>query len=357
MRSFTSAATFIAFSALLATAAPTKRQTSSGGVTFPLADGFPNPSPPQTTQIQQAAQGILPNGSPPNAVNPDSLINLQLIAYNEIFEVAYFTELIGNITNNVHGYDQVPNRDFVLKTLNAVLAQEQLHALNANGALKHFGAAPILPCQYNFPVANFADAIALAATFTDVVMGTLQDVIVHFAKNGDSALTRGIASVIGQEGEQEGWYRLVGGKIPNALPFLSASVRDFTAVTGFTVPGSCPNSNTIPLKLFAPLAVLTPPPAADATIKFSFQPPAGIVQQTPLWITYINQQNTPVTQPFTADPSSAASAITGSAFFPYGQFEMNGLTIAAVTKSAGPFTTVDDVVAAAIAGPGLIEIN
>jgi len=36
---------------------------------------------------------------------------------------------------------------------------------------------------------------------------------------------------------------------------------------------------------------------------------------------------------------------------------LNGLTIAALTNSAGPFGSVDDVALATVAGPGLIEIN
>ena len=36
---------------------------------------------------------------------------------------------------------------------------------------------------------------------------------------------------------------------------------------------------------------------------------------------------------------------------------MNGLTIAAVTNSSGPFMTVDEVANAALFGPGVIEIN
>ena len=48
---------------------------------------------------------------------------------------------------------------------------------------------------------------------------------------------------------------------------------------------------------------------------------------------------------------------TFEALFPYDQFEMNGLTIAVLTNSAGPFADVDAVAAATVAGPALIEVN
>jgi hypothetical protein len=52
-----------------------------------------------------------------------------------------------------------------------------------------------------FPITSFDNTIVLAATFTDVVLGTLQDIIEIFVDNNDNVNTRGIASVIGQEGE------------------------------------------------------------------------------------------------------------------------------------------------------------
>jgi hypothetical protein len=228
--------------------------------------------------------------------------------------------------------------------------------LNANGALAHFNAQPIQPCKYVFPVTNYTQAISLAATFTDVVLGTLQDVVEIFAINGDHGLSRAVSSVIGQEGEQEGFYRSVLGKKPSALPFLTTSARDFafTAIQGFTVPGSCPNLNTIPLKTFQPLTLLTPPTASTSKLRFEFSVPAG--SSAPKWVTYINQQNVPVVENATVVWTSG-SMVTVEALFPYSEFEMNGLTIAAVTNSAGPFANADAVALATVFGPALIEIN
>jgi hypothetical protein len=136
-----------------------------------------------------------------------------------------------NVTSNVSGFDinDPKQRDFVIKVLTAVLAQEELHAIYAELGLKSQNQQPILPCKYNFPTTNYDDAIILATTFIDVALGTLQDVIEIFADNNDNANTRGIASVIGQEGEQEGIYRLLQNKhlITKTLTFLTTSTRDF----------------------------------------------------------------------------------------------------------------------------------
>jgi hypothetical protein len=114
MRSFISAIPFVGLASMLVAAAPIK------SLSFP--DGFPNPTPAQLKQIEQQALGTLSNEAPPVTVSPDGLTNLQLIAFNELFEVAFFTELIYNITNNVKGYrfEQQEKRDFVLKALAAV---------------------------------------------------------------------------------------------------------------------------------------------------------------------------------------------------------------------------------------------
>jgi len=324
---------------------------------FPLQDGFPNPSPAQLKDIELRAFGTLSNakGAPLSA---DGLISQQLIALNELFEVAYFTELLNNLTNKVPGYDLGNGHQYISDAIAAVLAQEELHAINANNALAANGKAPILPCKYNFPVSNFKDAIKLAATFTDLVLGTLQDVQFKFAVSGDDGAVRAVGSVVGQEGEQEGFYRLLQNKIPSALPFLTTSVRDFafTAIQGFVVPGSCPNINTIPLITFQPLTLLTVPTASSQTIQFTFdKTKAGTDDYSTLSLVYINQQNVPIVEAITLINISG-NTVKASAYFPYSEFEMNGLTIAAIAKGT-TFATADDVAKASIFGPGLIEIN
>ena len=73
---------------------------------FPLSNGFPNiPNPStQLTQIEDQGHGTIPNQPPPSSVKSDTITSLQLIAFNEISEVAFFTELLENVTNNAPGY-------------------------------------------------------------------------------------------------------------------------------------------------------------------------------------------------------------------------------------------------------------
>ena len=331
---------------------------------FPLSNGFPNIANPsgQLTDIEKAAHGSLPNGTPPANVTSDTLTSLKLIAFNELTEVAFFTELISNITKKVDGYyDGYDNIDAILSAVTAVQAQEELHTLNANGALSHFKQAPIQPCQYNFPVDNLKDAIILASTFTDVVLGTLQDVQSLLGTDGDIGLIRGVGSVIGQEGEQNGFYRSLLGKIPSALPFLTTSTREFAFSAlnqGFVVPGSCPNINTISLPIFKPLTVDTANiQAKQQTLEFSIAKDSSISDYSTLSIVYINQQNTPVVEKI-SDINVKSDTVSFKANFPFnGTTFGNGLTIAALTTSAGPFANADAVAKATYAGPGLIEIN
>lgn len=72
---------------------------SAAPFSFPLSNGFPTVanSSSQLTAIEQQAHGTLPNGPPPPSITADTLTSLELIAFNELFEVAYFTELLFNV--------------------------------------------------------------------------------------------------------------------------------------------------------------------------------------------------------------------------------------------------------------------
>eukprot|EP01099_Mayorella_cantabrigiensis_P001566 TRINITY_DN1702_c0_g1_i1.p1 TRINITY_DN1702_c0_g1~~TRINITY_DN1702_c0_g1_i1.p1 ORF type:complete len:397 (+),score=48.93 TRINITY_DN1702_c0_g1_i1:245-1435(+) len=349
-------------------APPAPTDSGSNPFSFPLSNGFPNiaSGSSQENDLFNQAHGTLPNGPPPPAPPAeDDLLSLRLIAFNELWEVAFFTELLSNITNNVPGYQfSDPNqRQAVINAITAVQAQEELHALNANGALAHFNAGPILPCQYVAPVDNFHDAIALASTFTDVVLGTLGDVVTHFGQNGDNGLIRGVASVIGQEGEQDGYYRSLLGNIPSANPFLTASVREFAfnAINqNFVVPGSCPNVNTINLPTFGALALNTPAAqitAQDSTLSFSFSAEGQWSQYAScegLNVVLINQQNVPIVEPLTLTGASNGQ-VQFTANFPFVENKLFGLTIAVVAKG-DTFPDIVSVAANTVFGPAFINV-
>lgn len=377
---------------------------------FPLANGFPNIANPsdQLNQIQQDARGTLPKAAPnapaPATPQPDSLTSLGFIALNELFEVAFFTELFNNVTTGASGFREGDllgqDKAKILSILKIVIAQEELHELNANGAFQKFTGQMIQPCQYNFPVSNFNQSISLASTFTDVVLGTLPDIQTLFANANDNALIRGVGSVIGQEGEQNGFYRDILGKNPSALPFLTASARDFAfsaIVQNFVVPGSCSSSLDIlqrgGLTIFDLLTVVNPPTTPtnqkvmfrlktfSQKMEFSGEAAAaGFVsshenstnppqkQQDNLFLTYINQLNAPFSVPIedakkinndnhnNDNDDYSSITIQFSANFPGADNLMNGLTIAAVTKGKD-FVDVGAVANNTLFGPGLIEIN
>lgn len=151
---------------------------------FPLPNGFPSPNTAALSMIEELAGGPLPNTALPTSVSPQVVTALQLIAANEIFEVAYFTELHNNITSvcalqkkfdcldsqtncekGVAGYELAGmNKTYVSGVINAIANQEQLHALGANAILKNVGAPTVSPCQYAFPVSDFMSAVVLANT-------------------------------------------------------------------------------------------------------------------------------------------------------------------------------------------------
>ncbi|GAB7342851.1 hypothetical protein MBLNU457_g0976t1 [Dothideomycetes sp. NU457] len=359
---------------------PTAVETDGVNFEYPLSNGFPA-AVQDLVSIEQVAGGTLPNATPSPLSSPNGVLGvadqtlavLRLIAFNELSEVAFFTELLTNITNNVPGYDLGFgfDRDYILASLKAIQAQEQLHALDANGALATFDkkniTGPIQPCEYNFPVSNFQEAVNLANTFTDVVLGTLQDAATALGADGDIGLIRGIAAVIGQEGQQDGFFRFLQDRTPSAQPFLTASAGPFafSALNQmFVVPGSCPqdiNSFGLPPVLGSLAVQNSPLSPGDQILAFEAveSPSYQVSNFSALQVVYINGQNLPVVEPVTNVRSLSDGTWRFEAFFPQATDIMHGLTIAALTPSTVTFnstSTVDDVANAALFGPALIEI-
>jgi hypothetical protein len=235
--------------------------------------------------------------------------------------------------------------------------------------LKHFNAFAPVPCKYQFPTTTVVEAVILAETFTSVVLGTLQDAAQLFAKNGDDGPVRAVASVIGQEGEQNGFYRILLARKPSEKPFLTTSVAPFafSALQAFVVPGSCPFPlSNIPIPIFPPLNVLTGNGGADIdardqNLKFTADL-TGVTSASKfmggngngLFITYFSGQLLPISEPIT-NVQWSGNKVTFEAAFPFTANVMNGLSIAALTTSNN-FTTPDDVPAATLAAPGLIQV-
>src|SRR5436190_19066496 len=124
MRFSLSTATVVGITSLLVSAAPAPNERRADGNIFPLENGFPKPNADQLNQIQKDAFGTLSNAPPPATLSPDGIVNLQLVAFNELHEVAFFSQLVQNITNSVPGFElhDRKEKDFVLKTLKGILA-------------------------------------------------------------------------------------------------------------------------------------------------------------------------------------------------------------------------------------------
>lgn len=89
----------------------------------PTDDGFPSPSAAQLAAIETMADGQLSNAPPPATLAQSSLTAFQLIAFNENFEVAFFSSLIDNITADMDGYRLAPKaKDDILSVLKTVKA-------------------------------------------------------------------------------------------------------------------------------------------------------------------------------------------------------------------------------------------
>ncbi|KAH8891570.1 hypothetical protein GQ53DRAFT_746623 [Thozetella sp. PMI_491] len=364
----TTIATFAALAGLSAAGASRKVARTFG---VPTDGGFPSPNQAQLAVINSQADGTLSNGAPPAKLADSSLTGFQVVAMQETFEVAFFASLIQNITTNVPGYEinDQGKKDELVDILEAVLAQEQLHAINAINILKKFNKLVPQPCQYTFPVTNVHDAIQLAETFTSVVLGTLQDFAQILAKNGDDGAVRSLTSSLGQEGEQNGFYRILLARKPSEKPFLTTSTLQFafSVLQDFIVDGSCPfNVADIPVKVFPALNILTGKGGQDVDARdqyLTYSADLADVAEAAkyvggngagLFVTIFSGQRVPRSEPI-QNAKWNGKQVTFEAFFPYTEEVLDALSIHTLTIGSN-FTSPAAVVNATIAAPGLAQV-
>lgn len=242
-----------------------------------------------------------------------------------------------------------------------ICQQEELHATGVNAILASSNATTIPACNYMFPTTDFLSAIALADLFTEVVLGTLQSVLTQFSTDDDNtrSLVALFGSIIGQEAEQVGGYRMIEGRIPSSAPFLTTSTGElaFNAIAqNFIVPGSCDAVfETIGVPMLSTLAVVGDMPGDyNQTVTYTtscVNTTAGVD-----FLAYITGQNSPVIVPIT-DVQVNGDMATFSASLPFANGFAKGLTIAAIVNTDTGLATAADVTAAAFAGPGLIQVD
>ncbi|CAM1503889.1 Fc.00g014800.m01.CDS01 [Cosmosporella sp. VM-42] len=357
-------------SSLLASAAllgPVAGLVAKRAYEVPSNYGFPKPDDQQVMTIAEQAGGKLPGGPLPTTLGAGSVTAFQLIAFNELFETAFFASLLRNVTENVPGYETDDN-DEIITIVKTVLAQEELHALAAIASLQTANAFAPSPCEYTFPSTNLTEAVAIAETFTAVVLGALQDANVIFSTDGQQGAVRIVSSVIGQEGEQNGLYRVFLKRVPSESPFLTTVPGPFAwsaLLQNFVVPGSCPfDLSKVNLPIFPGLlvnggAIATVQPH-DQTLSFranlqDFKAAEGYIGKTEgLYLTYTTGQQLPITVDL-EDVQWDGSVITFSADFPYAENVMGGFSHAALT-TCRDFKDADSVVGSTLAAPGIIQV-
>lgn len=209
----------------------------------------------------------------------------------------------------------------------------------------------------------------MAETFTAVVLGALQDANVLFTGDGAAGPVRLVSSVIGQEGEQNGYYRLLLQRIPSESPFLTTVPGPFafSALQLFVVPGSCPFPlSDINLPIFptintngGPVALLSP---NDQTLKFEVDLSKSEAAKkyvggngNGLYLTYTTGQQVPFSVKIT-NVKWKESTISFEAKFPYEEYVMHGFSHGALTTS-DKFADADAVVKSTLAAPAVLQVN
>jgi hypothetical protein len=97
--------------------------------------------------------------------------------------------------------------------------------------------------------------------------------------------------------------------------------------------------------------------AETQSIKFSFSmQDAGMFEIDHLKLVWINGQNVPVAKGF-ENVQMMDDRVMFEAAFPFDEFDMEGLTIAAVTMGADTFDGAGEVAERTVFGPGLIELD
>lgn len=95
----------------------------AGPFSFPLMNGFPFPNDVALEELFTRAGGNFTNAPLAPKFDNDSLTSWKLQAFNEFMEVAFFTQLIANITDRVSGYELPPqHEDYILNSLRVIQA-------------------------------------------------------------------------------------------------------------------------------------------------------------------------------------------------------------------------------------------
>ncbi|KAL7935549.1 late sexual development protein [Trichoderma chlorosporum] len=322
----------------------------------------------QLCQLEVTAGGIVNlTNNVPSKLSPKGITQFQLIVVNQFFETSFFSSLLYNVTNDIAGYEY-QKKDELVAILQTTLAQEELYVINAIKYLKYNDAFIPSPCRYEFGSTTLQHAINFAQVFTTITMGTLQETAVTMARDGNLSQVRTITAMITSNAEQVGYLRHMLEKKPSAQPFPTTSVAPFllSALNTFTVPGSCPfPASSINITTFRPfnLVGIGMIKQKDQTLTFETDL-NGVTGATKylnktdgsgLYVTYVTAQLKPISMP-AMHLKWNKTVVTMDAYFPYSEYLMNGLSLAALTTK-DDFSSVGEMLQFTLAAPAVMQAD
>lgn len=308
------------------------------------------------SQVTQLAGGGIPvNNNPPAAKLSQNAVNgFELTNFLENLESNFFQNGLANLTTwGTAGYTNGVNN---LDVVTAVAAQEEVHVANLVKVITGNGGQAVVPCRYQFPVADAPSFFALANIITSVGIGALIDFEASLATT-DPGVVPAVGSIVPVEARHDAFFRLTANEHPNPTAFetrISAQWA-YNLALDFVVADSCTNlpSFITSLPVFPDIQVIgAGPPSFAATngepgsLTFAVLTPHLMADNWntsgTLYMGWVDAANSPV---YTQVTHSGHGDFTAD--IPSGLF---GMAFAALTNQ-NTATNVADLTKATIAGP------
>ncbi|UKZ53404.1 hypothetical protein TrVGV298_007196 [Trichoderma virens] len=181
----------------------------------------------QLRQLEDFAGGLVNlTNNGPSKLSPKGISQFQLIVMNEFFESSIFSSLLYNVTNSATGYEY-ENLDELATILQTILAQEELHAINAIKYLNITTPSSHLHTSMNSDLQHSSTPSASRSR--------------RWAREGNIDQVLIVAAMITNDAEQAGYLRHILEKKPSGQPFTTTFVAPFllSVLNTFTIPSSC----------------------------------------------------------------------------------------------------------------------
>ena len=235
------------------------------------------------------------------------------------------------------------------------LQQEKTHAAALSKILTDNGEMAPRPCEYKFPYTDARSFVALANAITSVGIGAYIGGSTGLADNPDLLTKAG--SILTIEARHDAYLRTGAGVSAFPTPYDTSLTALFAYNLASEFIVSCPDPLDIvslPKLMFQPdpMPPQIPPPAAPATLTFSWDPTkffVTVADGTQLYIAYINQISDPIFVPVTSTGMGAGTAPVSS--------EVGGVVFAVLTTFSGGLSAVQLSEFGTLAGPVEIVVG